>query len=101
MARPVETGANPGRFAVGLAVCSIEDHYVKREGRFRAFERCMWRPVIGTPEEIWEDLRARLIGINDVRPGTVDGFTYEDVGRALLGLKKAFTPKAAAAAAQE
>jgi hypothetical protein len=76
-------------FEAGLAVCSREDQFHRRQGRILAFHRLNGCPVRGTDEAdlLWV-LRNRFDQVNWHHPETIGGKAYEDLYQ--LPLDKTF-----------
>ena len=68
-------------FAVGVAVCSLVERFIKAEGQKKAFHRLKGKPFcVGTPDEICEALVEYFELLNVNRPGTVSDQSMQDVG---------------------
>ena len=81
-------------FMLGMAVCSRQENFEKREGRWRAFERLRFRPLIGTPDQLMDNVAVILDRIAVHHPYTTRAVTDEDVMEALGKLKEAFGDEA-------
>lgn len=80
-----------GTFEAGIAVCSLNEPFVKRTGRNLAYHRLNGKPFQGaTSEELISQVEIHLHALNENRPDTITAEVFNDLATVQLGLDEAF-----------